>query len=237
MTTVFDRTDLLDRYVVADRARPHLRVNFVSSLDGAATHDGLSGGLNNPADQQVFHTLRMLSDVVLVGAGTVRAEGYEDLRLSQEAAQWRTGQGWEANPVMAIVSGSLDLDPAAPIFTDAPRRPLVLTCADAPTERRAALADMADVITCGTESVDPAQVGVALSERGLPQVLSEGGPTWFGTMIAADAVDELCLTLSPLLEGGSAPRISRRSAQCTRRMSLASVLQAEDMLLLRYLRA
>ena len=237
MTAVFDRTDLLQRYAVADRERPHLRVNFVTSLDGAATHDGLSGGLNNPADQQVFHTLRMLADVVLVGAGTVRAEGYEDLRLTDEAVQWRIDQGWQPHPVMAVVSGSLDLQPSSPLFTDAPRRPLVLTCAGAPPERRGALTEVADVIDCGDRGVDPGRVRGLLAERGLPQVLSEGGPAWFGTMIEADEVDELCLTLSPLLEGGAATRITRAGAQCTRRMSLVSVLRAEDMLLLRYLRS
>lgn len=234
---MFERQDLLARYAVADRQQVHLRVNFVTSLDGAATHDGLSGGLNNPADQQVFHTLRMLSDVVLVGAGTVRAEGYEDLRLDDDAAAWRVEQGWTPHPVMAVISGALNLDPAAPIFTRAPRRTLVLTHAAAPPEQSEELAEVADVIDCGATAVRPQRVKEVLANRGLAQILSEGGPTWFGTMVAEDVVDELCLTLSPLLEAGPATRIARSAGQHTRQMTLASVLRASDMLLLRYLRA
>lgn len=236
MSQVFDPQDLLDRYALTDRSRTHLRVNFVTSLDGAATHNGLTDGLNDEADHQVFHTLRMLADVVLVGAGTVREEGYEDLRVTEDRAAWRTARGLPAHPVMAVVSGRLDLDPGAPLFTRAPVRPLVFTTARAPEQRRQALSDVADVVTAGAASVEPEQVVTELSARGLPQILSEGGPAWFAAMIEADVVDEMCLTLSPLLEGGDATRIVRDGQQHTRPMSLASVLRAEDMLILRYLR-
>src|SRR5690625_1723893 len=149
VTTVCDPGELLTRYTVPDRARTHVRVNCVTSIDGAATHNGLTAGLNNEADHQVYHTLRMLSDVVLVGAGTVRQEGYEDLRVTAEQSRWRTEQGLPAHPVMAVVSRSLDLDPAAPLFTSAPQRPVVFTTADAPVEQRRALAKVADVVTAG----------------------------------------------------------------------------------------
>lgn len=237
MTGVFDPQDLLARYTVPDRSKPHLRVNFVTSLDGAATHNGLTAGLNNEADHQVFHTLRMLSDVVLVGAGTVRQEGYEDLRVTAEQSRWRTEQGLPAHPVMAVVSRSLDLDPAAPLFTSAPQRPVVFTTADAPVEQRRALAKVADVVTAGVDAVEPEQVVTELIDRGLPQILSEGGPVWFAAMIEAGVIDEMCLTLSPLLEGGPATRIARGGRQRSTPMSLVSTLQAEDMLILRYLRA
>src|SRR5690625_7866054 len=103
MTEVFDPQDVLQRYEVEDRSKPHLRVNFVTSLDGAATHDGLTEGLNDEADHQVFQTLRMLADVVLVGAGTVRKEGYEDLRLADARANWRAERGLPHHPVMAVI--------------------------------------------------------------------------------------------------------------------------------------
>lgn len=237
MTVAFDLEDLLGRYAPADRSVTHLRVNFVTSLDGAATHNGLTDGLNDEADHQVFHTLRMLADVVLVGAGTVRNEGYEDLRLTREQAAWRTAQGLPAHPVMAVVSGRLDLDAQAPLFTRAPVRPLVFTTAQAPVERRQALSEVADVVTAGSQAVEPEQVVAELTARGLPQILSEGGPAWFASLIEADAVDEMCLTLSPLLEGGSATRIARDGRQHTRPMSLVSLLRAGDMLILRYVRA
>jgi len=236
VTTVFDPGELLTRYTVPDRARTHVRVNFVTSIDGAATHNGLTAGLNNEADHQVFHTLRMLSDVVLVGAGTVRQEGYEDLRVTPSQSRWRTEQGLPPHPVMAVISRSLDLDPAAPLFTRAPVRPLLFTTADAPAQQRRALMNVADVVTAGTDVVEPAQVVAELSRRGLPQILSEGGPVWFAAMIEAGVIDEMCLTLSPLLEGGRATRIARGGRQRSTPMSLVSVLRAEDMLILRYLR-
>ena len=109
--------DLLDPLRSAD---PVLRVNFVSSVDGAATRDGLSGGLGDPADRRYFELLRRVADVVLVGAGTVRAEGYGPMRVSDASVAWREANGLTPHPVFAIVSGALDLDPGSRIFTEAP---------------------------------------------------------------------------------------------------------------------
>jgi len=235
---VLDQDDLFARYAIPDRATPHLRVNFIASLDGAATHDGVSGPLNNPDDKQVFDTLRLLSDVVLVGAGTVRGEGYGPMRLDDDAAAWRIAHGLPAHPRFAIASSRLDLDPASPIFTDAPVRPIVITHAEpARAARRAALADVSDVLTCGETALDPNAMVTALADAGLPQILCEGGPHLLGALIEADAVDELCLTLAPVLEGGAASRITAGHAQRTREMNLAHAFPAGDMLFLRYLRA
>ncbi|WEO76596.1 pyrimidine reductase family protein [Cryobacterium sp. SO2] len=231
-----DPADVLRRYLIADRQAPHLRVNFVSSLDGAATHDGLSGGLGDAADRLVFDTLRMLTDVILVGAGTVRAEGYGGIRFSAEAVAWRLANGLPEHPPVAIVSGRLDLDPAHPVFTRAATRPLVVTHAQAPVAAREALAAVADVLVCGEASVDHTLMLRMLTERGYPQVLCEGGPSLFGSLLAVDAVDELCLTLAPLLESGSGPRVSTAPEASPRRMHLAHALPAGDTLLLRYLK-
>src|SRR5690554_8188229 len=92
-TDALSDDELLKLYSVADRGQPWLRANFISSVDGAATHDGLSAGLGSPADRRVFDLLRRLADVIVVGAGTVRAEGYEGLRLDDEAVGWRVGNG------------------------------------------------------------------------------------------------------------------------------------------------
>jgi riboflavin biosynthesis pyrimidine reductase len=232
-----DPDGVLDRYRVDDRMTPHLRVNFVSSLDGAATHDGRSGGLGDDADRLVFDILRMLSDVILVGAGTVRAEGYGGIRFAPAAVAWRLAHGLPEHPPVAVVSGQLDLDPAHQVFARAATRPIVITHGAAPVERRAALAEVADVLVCGEAAVDHPLMVAALVERGYPQVLCEGGPGLFGSLLAADAVDELCLTLAPLLESGPAPRIATASEASPRRMRLAHALPAGDTLLLRYLRA
>ncbi|MET1051534.1 MAG: pyrimidine reductase family protein [Mycetocola sp.] len=230
--------EILALYAVADRSQPWLRVNFISSIDGAATSDGLSAGLGSAADLRVFDLLRRLCDVVVVGAGTVRSEGYGPMRLDSSAAEWRVASGLEAHPVFAIVSSGLDLDPASRIFTDAPVRPIVVTVDAAPASRKDALSDVADLVVAGETRVDPARMLRMLTERGLPQVHSEGGPSLFADLIDADVVDELCLTISPALEGPGAPRIVAGDHSGGRRaMTVAHVLESDGTLLLRYLRA
>lgn len=225
--------EIAELYAVPDRSKSWLRVNFVSSLDGAATHDGRSGGLGSPADRRVFDLLRRLADVIVVGAGTVRVEGYRGMRLDDGSAAWRVAHGLAAQPVFAVVSARLDLDPA--IFTGNPVRPLVLTGTAAPAGKRAALAEVADVIDCGETRVDSRLMLDALAERGLTQVHSEGGPHLLGTMIEEGTIDELCLTLSPRLEGGIARRITDGHAATPTDMTLAHVLVADDgTLLLRH---
>jgi riboflavin biosynthesis pyrimidine reductase len=230
--------ELTALYAVADRTVPWLRVNFVSSIDGAGTHDGLTAGLGTPADKRVFDILRRLCDVVLVGAGTVRAEGYGPMRLEKPAVRWRRGHGLPDHPVFAIVSAGLDLDPAHRIFTDAPVRPIVVTVDAAPADRRDALAGVADVLVAGESHVDTERMLALLSERGLPQVHSEGGPHLFADFLRADTVDEVCLTISPFAEGPGAGRIVAGSPTGVQRpMELAHSLSSEGTLLLRYVRA
>lgn len=231
-----DDDALTESLARVDRDRPWLRMNFVSSADGAATHDGLSGGLGNEADRRLFDVLRRLCDVVLVGAGTVRAEGYGPMRLDPPAVRWRVGAGLPEHPFFAIVSGRLDLDPSSAIFTDAPVRPIVVTIERAPAERRRALEAVADVIVAGDGELDAAAAVGELNRRGLAQVHCEGGPTLFGSLLAADVVDELCLTLSPQLEAGDARRIANGTLPESRGLSLARVLRSDSTLLLGYAR-
>jgi riboflavin biosynthesis pyrimidine reductase len=227
--------DEIAAHYSAGAAATWLRVNFVSSVDGAATHDGLSGGLGNEADRRVFDILRRLCEVVLVGAGTVRAEGYGPLRVDDAASRFRVEHGLADQPVLAIVSGALGLDPASRIFMEAPVRPIVITTGTSPAAKRQALAEVADVIVAGDDALDAAALVSALADRGLGRIHCEGGPTLFGTLLAADVVDELCLTVSPLLEAGDARRIARLELPAARALTLAGVLTAESALLLRYL--
>ena len=231
--------DLGDEALLALYARqsPWLRVNFVSSIDGAATRGGLSGGLSPAADRRVFDVLRRLCDVVMVGAGTVRAEGYTAMRVDADSAALRRAHGLTEHPAFAIVTARLDLDPASPIFRDAPVRPVILTVASAPADRRAALAGVADLVDAGEDEVDAGRARAALVERGLGGILCEGGPSLFGAVLAADAADELCLTLAPTLEAGDARRIATGAVPEPRGMTLGHVLVGGDALLLSYRRA
>jgi riboflavin biosynthesis pyrimidine reductase len=214
-----------------------LRVNFVSSVDGAATIDGRSGGLGNDADHRVFDILRRLCDVVLVGAGTVRAEGYGPMVVDDDAMTARVAAGLRPQPTFAIVSGTLNLDPKSTIFTKSPVRPIVVTTASAPASRRELLEHLADVVVCGDDTVDAAAAVDALAERGLTCIHCEGGPQLFGTLLAADVVDELCLTISPQVVGGDAVRIVNRELPAPLGFELAGILRSNDTLLLRYVRA
>jgi len=233
-----DDASLADHYSAGTAAARHwLRVNFVSSVDGAVTVDGRSGGLGDDADRRVFDILRWLCDVVLVGAGTVRTEGYGAMVVDDDAMTARVLAGLKPQPTFAIASASLDLDPESPIFTKAPVRPIILTVASAPPERRERLEHLADIVVCGEDQVDAAQLVAALVERGLTRIHCEGGPQLFGTLLAADAVDELCLTVSPQLVGGGAGRIVSGELPDVRGLTLAGVLRSESTLLLRYVRA
>lgn len=214
--------------------RTWLRVNFVSSLDGAATHNGRSDGLGDTADRRIFDLLRYEADVVLVGAGTLRDEGYGGFRVSDQAVSWRTDAGLPPHPILATVSGSLSLDPASPLFADAPVRPIVYTVASAPADRRAALDRVADVVEVGETDVDFVRLREDLASRGLHRIHSEGGPGVFGSLLVAGAVDALHLTLAPSVESGDARRITHGPLAPTG-AQLASVLRSGDELLLHYL--
>jgi riboflavin biosynthesis pyrimidine reductase len=229
--------DVIALYSPTQRDQPWVRANFVTSLDGAATLDGLSEGLSGAEDKRLFGIQRMLCDALLVGAGTVRNEQYRSVRLSPERRAWRVGHRLAEYPTLVVVSGLLDLDPAHPALADAPVRPAILTCADSPAAGRKALSEVADVLVHGAGTVDLTAGLAELRERGLLQVLSEGGPHLFGALTVADLVDELCLTLSPLLAGPGAGRITAGLATPeARELVLRQVLSGDGQLFFRYSR-
>ncbi|MGW6916174.1 pyrimidine reductase family protein [Kitasatospora sp. NPDC054939] len=220
-----------------NRGLPWLRANMVAGLDGGARLDGLSEGLSGDADKRIFGVLRALADVVLVGAETVRAEGYRPARPRAEFAAARAAAGQAPVPVIAVVTRSLGLDLAAPLFTEPLVRTVVVTTDDTPEESRAAVAEVADVIVAGTGSVDLRAAVGALAERGWTRMLTEGGPRLLGQLAAAGLLDELCLSVAPLLTGGDAPRIIHDAEMPdVQRMRLVSLIEQKGFLFTRYLR-
>ncbi len=217
-------TDLLAAYALPDRERPRIRMNFVSSADGAVTLGGRSGALGGETDRALMQVLRMMTDVVLVGAGTVRAEGYGGMRLRAEDVLWRRAHGLADHPALAVVSGALDLAPDEAVFTDAVRRPVVVTTESAAADRGGLFGAVADVVTCGASAVDLRAMQTALAARGWRQVLCEGGPSLFGALLDAGLVDEVCLTLAPRFVGGDAARIVRGAGEADRMFGLAGIL-------------
>src|SRR5687768_12372376 len=113
---------LLRHYALRDRANFWVRANFIASLDGAATHDGHTRGLTNADDKRVFDLLRMLCDVVLVGAATVRSDGYAGRKVDRKAAAWRVEHGLPAEPALAVVSARLSLSADLAALARAPVR-------------------------------------------------------------------------------------------------------------------
>lgn len=224
-----------DLEVPTGTGRPWLYLDMVASVDGAATLEGRSGGLGGEADKLAFRRLRETCDVILVGAGTVRAESYGQARVDPDIRQRRQARGLAPQPTMAVVSRSLDLDPDARLFTGDGPRPLILTAADADPARRAALGEVAEVVPCGRGSVDLTAAMDWLWARGDRRVLCEGGPHLNADLLAADLVDEVFLTVSPLLVAGPAPRIVAGPAP-TRRLTLREVREHDSELLLRYRR-
>jgi riboflavin-specific deaminase-like protein len=228
--------DLTAQYALpAPDGRPHVRLNFVCSVDGAITVGAVSKGLQTPGDHRVYEELRTLADVILVGAGTVQIEGYGPARVDPERRARRQMLGLAEVPTVAVVSASLDLDPGAALFTAAAARTVVITHAGAPADRRTALAEVADVIIAGEAMVDLPLALAELARRGLTRILCEGGPHLFGSLLSAGCVDELCVTVSPLIVGpGPGRMVAGLPAGIPVGMRLDHLLEEDGALFCRY---
>ena len=193
---------LLHSYEVtrpAPHDRPWVLLNLVLSADGHASIDGRVTQLTSPTDQMLFHHLRSLSDAILVGASTVRAEKYGPVRITDEVARQRVADGRSERPTLVIVSRSLDLDLDA--ITAAGQSVVVMTCAASDATRRTDIARSADVIVVGDDIVDLRQGLEALHQRGAQVVLCEGGAVLNGELAQAELIDEVCVTVAPMLGG------------------------------------
>lgn len=215
--------------------RPCVRLNMIASVDGAASLAARSGALGGPADRALFATLRSLADVILVGAATMRTEGYGPARLDDTAMDRRRQWGLVPAPPIAVVTRACRLDWNLPFFQEADQRPVVITATSAAAGDRDRAAEVADVIVAGDDGVDLAHAMRALAERGYDNVLAEGGPGIAAQLASAGLLDELCLTVSPLLAGGDANRIlAGQPLEPPTRFELRHVLTADDFLFLRY---
>ncbi|WP_329462506.1 pyrimidine reductase family protein [Streptomyces sp. NBC_01431] len=231
--------ELADAYAYPRTDGPWLRANMVSSLDGAGQHEGRSQPLSSETDMRVFGTLRALADVIVVGAETVRLEGYRPARARAEFAARREAAGQGPVAAIAVVTASLDLDFSLPLFASPLVPTLVLTGAAADPERiREAERGGAEVVVAGDgPGVEPERAVRALAERGFRRLLTEGGPRLLGQFVAASVLDELCLTVSPTLTAGDAQRIAGGPpVQVPQRFALTSLLEDAGFLYTRYRR-
>jgi riboflavin biosynthesis pyrimidine reductase len=220
------------------KGRPWLLVNMISSLDGAITVEGRSGLLGRPADRAVFSALRAVADVVLAGAGTVRAERYGPARPTERQRADRRDRGQPEVPTIAVMTRSLDLDLTSSLFTSGEGpRPVVITCEAAPADRRAATEQVADVVVIGDATVDLPGAMAVLAERGAAVVTCEGGPRLNGDLVVDDLIDEWSLTLSPLLTAGDSARAATGpNPPAPLELVLDRLLEGDGLLLARWLR-
>jgi riboflavin biosynthesis pyrimidine reductase len=221
--------------------RPWLRANMVASADGASALDGRSGGLGGPADRMIFNVLRSLADVILIGAGTARAERYKPVSESQLWPDLRAGKA--PTPPIAVVTASLDFSGCQPLLAAVPEyaQTLIITTAEAAAHVAPESAGSARLIVAGERRVDVTHAVAALVSLGYREILTEGGPHLLAQLTRAALLDELCLTTSPLLAAGSASRILASSGPPEHpapavRLELAHVLTDAGFLLSRYVR-
>jgi len=194
--------ELADLYAFPS-GRRWVRANFVATLDGSATGaDGRSGTINTPPDNRVFALQRHLADAVLVGAGTVRAEGYERIKPSRPRP---------VPPALVVVSASGRVPEGLRTPTEGRGAGLFVTCGaagDGRIARARSVLGTDAVVVAGEREVDLSAAVGALADLGLRHLLCEGGPSLFSSALAAGIVDELALTLAPTVVGGEAHRIT-----------------------------
>lgn len=243
MQQVWPRFDpAVDHLEVYEQAqRPHLAEEpwvmlcMITSLDGSVSVQGKSAPLGGPVDWAVLCALRACADAIVVGAGTARSEDYGPPSVAADERERRLARGQEAVPLLAVVSGRGDLDPAARLFAGPERVRLYLADA-APAIRRESLSQVAEVRTAGERTADAAAITADLAAEGRSLILLEGGPRLNAAFAAADLIDEFCITRSPLLAPGGGGMIEGAAPQAGLALQLDRLLVADGMTFARYLR-
>jgi riboflavin biosynthesis pyrimidine reductase len=225
----------------ADLDRCWVRANMISSLDGGATDDGTAGGLAGPGDRALFNRMRQEADVVVVGASTVRIENYSGAQMSAAQRQDRQSRGQSEVPPIAVVTHSADFDHDAKLFTRSEVPPLILTSRETVDDAQRRFGTQAEVIDASgrqTDRVDMSAVLAILNGRGTRRVLTEGGPSLLSLFIENDMLDELCVTIAPIIVGGLARRIATGSGDAHTKMRRSHLLtDDEGYLYTRYVKA
>lgn len=221
-----------------DGAR-RLMLNMISTLDGRATLDRRSGPLSAKADRQLFHGLRSAVDAVLVGAETVRTERYGRIVPDAARRSQRVARGLSAEPLACIVSNSMALEPDIPLLREPDAHIVILTASAAALPGVSA---QLDYVRAGEDGrLDLANAIAELCARfDVSSILCEGGPHLARQLLATGLLDELLLSLSPLLagdepSGGEALRIvAGGDFEPPVSLKLLTVLHADSSLFLRY---
>lgn len=220
-TTVADQAASLDLVGSAPADRPYVVTNFALTLDGHATIGGRSGAIGSDSDTAMLVGLRTRVDAVMIGAGTMRAEGYGRVIADPAKRERRRRAGLTEDPLMVIVSGRLDLPWDAPLFTEGFGQCLIATTSDAeapPTATPVDVLRQADAINLA------AVLEHLRAERGVRALLCEGGPHLHAQLIDAGLVDELFVTHAPKLAGGDGVGLVAGLSDRERTLELAWLL-------------
>jgi riboflavin-specific deaminase-like protein len=229
--TIADEVATYDFVAGAHADRPYTVTNFALTVDGKATISGRSGPIGTETDTAMLVGLRKRVDALMIGAGTMRAERYGRIFSNAETRGKRERQGLPADPLMVIVSSSLDLPWDADLFTDGGGRVLIFTAdggevpeTATPTRvvRHEGRVDL-------TEALRYLRV-----ERGIRCLLCEGGPHLHGQLLAAGLVDELFVTTAPKLGGGDGPGLAEGLPEDVVDLELVSLLADGGELFHRY---
>jgi riboflavin-specific deaminase-like protein len=223
--------------------RPRVMLNMVSTADGRATIDGRSGPISGPADRALFHGLRGTVDAVMAGAGTVRAERYGPIIADAEARRARVERGLSDEPLACIVSGRLALEPDIPLLADVHSHVVIVTSSSASLPAGAGPSAHVEYLRAEHEGqLDLPAAMHELRERfSVESLLCEGGPHLNSQLLRAGLVDELFLSLAPMLAGGDlsdgqAPLriLAGAPLEVPLELELIGVLESESTLFLRY---
>jgi riboflavin-specific deaminase-like protein len=221
----------LDLVSLAHGDRPYTVTNFALTVDGRATIDGRSGPIGSDTDTAVLVALRTRVDAVMIGAGTMRAERYGRVVGDPHKRARREREGLPHDPLLVIVSDSLELPWDAELFTNGQGRVLIFTSSekDPPETATPVRVERHD------HTVDLVAATHHLRrERGVRALLCEGGPHLHAQLVAASLVDELFITVAPKLEGGAGPRLVEGLPERTRDLELVWLLEDEGELFTRY---
>jgi riboflavin-specific deaminase-like protein len=226
--TAADWLDELEPAVDEPGGRPHVALNMITSLDGRATLAGRTAALGNLSDRQLFHALRARADAVMAGAQTMRIERYGPIVRDPVLLAERAARGLEPQPLAVTVSRSLRIDPDLPLLADPESHLVVLTPS---TGRLAPCA--AHVSYLRGPDLGPlfARLG---DELGVRSLVTEGGPTLNAELLRSALIDEVYLSIAPLLLGGPDPLTIVAGPAMTTRLELAGLLGHESHLYARY---
>ena len=191
---------------VSDAVKKFLRLNMVTSIDGAISLSGTARGLSSDIDRKVFHILRSLSDVILVGAGTMRTEKYGPVSLTKKEIINRRESKQISIPPIAVISNSGTFNFETDFFTKAITKPILLTT-EIGSKSALKANSLADIYVCGKVEVDLNIAVDTLVKLGHKNILCEGGPSLNTSLLNEDLIDELCLTITPKIVGGNGKRL------------------------------